>query len=461
MKRSRIIISVIIAVIVVVALANTGTAYFTGKKYEQEIATGIADLNKNFDTNQTLTKKFGHLHVSVENYQRGVLSSQFQIVLSHTKMPQQPMLVLDQKIQHGPFPFAEIARLNLLPASVIEIIPAKTGSKLNESLTTLAQGKAFFTMNLQIDLFNPHIRSITMHIAPLHYQDKDKQFDFAGGVIKKVHNIKEKIPEDINSDIFDKIMTNLTSGKISLEAGKITYISHSQPVLSIDDISYDIQTLIDDKTFSEDINLTFKGLTVKQQLIGDGDLSVQIKNLDKLAMTDYLQFLAKNKDSPDALQTDPAYQQQIKQKTLAIMKNADITINPISLRNDKGLLKYTFYLSLNDINRLNEPNFQEIPLPIIKYVFKNLDSKLELSKAATEKLIGQISCLSNNVSCQQAEQEATQQINTLVMLGQSFHLITSTDETITSDIHLKDGMATINGETMPLEKFINQYLNIK
>lgn len=288
--------------------------------------------------------------------------------------------------------------------------------------------------------------AIKLAFKDFQHKAKQEQFNFTDGVTEFSGNINGL--ESIKNTMTIDPITQPGSIKVSLTANKIAYNENSQPVVTIDNISSIHQSSNNNKTIDSDITLSFKNLVAKTQPIGDGELSAQIKNIDKASLTDYRQFFKEHQRTEKTTYNPMA-------AIAAAMENADLTLGPVNLRNDKGLMSYTFSSSLRNASTLAEPELRQNPLPVIKNVVKSLDSKLQLSKAATAKLVGQINCISDNSSCEQAATAAVNQVNMLDIMGQLYNLTTTKDDNIISDIHIKDGMVTVNGKTMPLEQFIN------
>ena len=122
MKKSLVAAGVIVALGVV----WTGGAWYTGKKLETHLAEMVDQANAQIK----LTAPEANVELAYQNYQRGIFSSQLQLVLKPVAGKENPWLkagqsvVLDESVDHGPFPFAQLKTFNLLPsmASVISVL---------------------------------------------------------------------------------------------------------------------------------------------------------------------------------------------------------------------------------------------------------------------------------------------------------------------------------------------------
>lgn len=114
MKKSLVATGVIVALGVV----WTGGAWYTGKKLETHLAQMVNQANEQLKR----TAPEAAIELSYQNYQRGIFSSQLQLVAKPVEGKENPWLkpgqsvVLNEAVDHGPFPFAQLKSFNLIPA---------------------------------------------------------------------------------------------------------------------------------------------------------------------------------------------------------------------------------------------------------------------------------------------------------------------------------------------------------
>ncbi|VDZ88760.1 protein YdgA [Lelliottia amnigena] len=114
MKKSVIAVGVVVALGVV----WTGASWFTGKQLESRLAEMVAQANSEMKR----TAPEAGLELSYQDYQRGVFTSHMQLVVKpaagteNTWLKAGQSVVLDEVIDHGPFPFAQLKHFNLIPS---------------------------------------------------------------------------------------------------------------------------------------------------------------------------------------------------------------------------------------------------------------------------------------------------------------------------------------------------------
>lgn len=114
MKKSLVAAGVIVALGVV----WTGGAWFTGKQLEGRIADMVQQANAQL---RSSAPESG-LELSYQDYQRGLFSSHLQLVVkpiagqANGWLAAGQSVVLDEVVDHGPFPLASLKAFNLAPA---------------------------------------------------------------------------------------------------------------------------------------------------------------------------------------------------------------------------------------------------------------------------------------------------------------------------------------------------------
>ncbi|MGO2435550.1 MAG: YdgA family protein, partial [Serratia proteamaculans] len=132
MKKSLVAVSVI----VVLGAAWTGASWYTGKLIEQRMGEVVDNANSQL---KVYLPKAG-VKLGYENYQRGIFSSKIRYVLradGSVTTDEAPLKAGDEvafmeTIDHGPFPFAQLKKFNLLPSMAslhteLENTPATKG----------------------------------------------------------------------------------------------------------------------------------------------------------------------------------------------------------------------------------------------------------------------------------------------------------------------------------------------
>src|SRR5699024_5334214 len=114
MKKSLVAVGVIVALGVV----WTGGAWYTGEKLETHLEEMVAQAH----TQLKLPAPESTLEVSYQNYHRVVFTSQLKLVVKPVAGKENQWIksgqsvILNENIDHGPFPLAQLKKLNLIPS---------------------------------------------------------------------------------------------------------------------------------------------------------------------------------------------------------------------------------------------------------------------------------------------------------------------------------------------------------
>lgn len=102
MKKSLVAVGVIVAI----GAVWCGASWYTGSKVESELNYMIEDTNSFIKVNAPSSG----LQFKVENFKRGLFSSQANIVISsvYSTGPEES-LVFNTDIEHGPFPLSQLS----------------------------------------------------------------------------------------------------------------------------------------------------------------------------------------------------------------------------------------------------------------------------------------------------------------------------------------------------------------
>ncbi|MDI9229029.1 DUF945 family protein, partial [Serratia bockelmannii] len=115
MKKTKVAVGVIVAIGVI----WTGASWFTGKQLESH----MDQMLQNANTQLNAYAPNSRLTLSYQDYQRGIFSSKTKLVIQASSQTEDnPLLkpgqsiVLNETIDHGPFPFAQLKRGSLIPS---------------------------------------------------------------------------------------------------------------------------------------------------------------------------------------------------------------------------------------------------------------------------------------------------------------------------------------------------------
>ena len=133
MKKSLVAVGVIVAL----GAAWTGASWYTGSKVEAELKKVIDKSNEFVTANDPSSD----VSFKMENYKRGVFSSQADIVIGSAGKPDEN-IVFKADIAHGPLPLTQVAKFNLMPKlGAVNVELANTAA--TKELFEATKGKPF------------------------------------------------------------------------------------------------------------------------------------------------------------------------------------------------------------------------------------------------------------------------------------------------------------------------------
>lgn len=486
MKKSVVAVSVIVALGVV----WTGAAWFTGKQLETRMAEMVAQANSEMKR----TAPEAGLELSYQNYQRGVFRSHLQLVVKSVAGSQEGWLkpgqsvVLNEVVDHGPFPLAQLKKFNLIP-SMASVNTTLVNTEASKPLFDLAKGESPFEANTRIT-YGGDTRS-DIDLKALNYENGDEKVAFSGGnfqldadkdgnvfkltgeaqsgLVNAVNEYHQKVQLTFNNLKADG-NSRLTSfderigdQKISLDKVAIAIEGKEMAVLEGMDLDGKSDIAKDGKTINSQLDYSLKSLKVQSQDLGSGKLSLKIGNIDGQA---WHQFSQQYRAQSQALMADKTlmenpelYQQKAMEAffgnlPLLLKGEPVITVAPLSWKNSKGESTFNLSLFLKDPAATTEAP-QTLAQQLDRNV-KSLDGKLAVPVDMATELMTQIAKL-EGYNEDDAEKLASQQVKGLAAMGQMFRITTLEDNVIGTSLQYANGQVTLNGQKMPLEEFVGMF----
>ncbi|WP_061708976.1 YdgA family protein [Pseudenterobacter timonensis] len=486
MKKSVVAVSVIVALGVV----WTGAAWFTGKQLETRMAEMVAQANSEMKR----TAPEAGLELSYQNYQRGVFRSHLQLVVKSVAGSQEGWLkpgqsvVLNEVVDHGPFPLAQLKKFNLIP-SMASVNTTLVNTEASKPLFDLAKGQSPFEANTRIT-YGGDTRS-DIDLKALNYENGDEKVAFSGGnfqldadkdgnvfkltgeaqsgLVNAVNEYNQKVQLTFNNLKADG-NSRLTSfderigdQKISLDKVAIAIEGKEMAVLEGMDLDGKSDIAKDGKTINSQLDYSLKSLKVQSQDLGSGKLSLKIGNIDGQA---WHQFSQQYRAQSQALLADKTlmenpelYQQKAMEAffgNLPVLLKGEpvITVAPLSWKNSKGESTFNLSLFLKDPAATTEAP-QTLAQQLDRNV-KSLDGKLAVPVDMATELMTQIAKL-EGYNEDDAEKLASQQVKGLAAMGQMFRITTLEDNVIGTSLQYGNGQVTLNGQKMPLEEFVGMF----
>ncbi|NMP29773.1 YdgA family protein [Rahnella sp. SAP-1] len=479
MKKSLVAVSVI----VVLGAAWTGASWYTGKLLEQHMADMVADANTQLKTHYP----HAGLKLVYQDYHRGVFSSSVRFAAQPDGTSPDNLLspgdeiAFLETIDHGPFPAAQLKKLNLVP-SMASVHSELQNTPTLKDLFAVTQGKPLVTAETRIG-YNGNTAS-AIDIIPVNYQKNTSNLEFAGAtlnldVAKDMAAVK--LDAKSNSLAFTspnqwgqvekvtlsgiKLSTDTTQGKFQLGIGKQA-LSVDNAIVNIDGKDAAQLSGFSMKTdFGEDqqnlkgqIDYQLDSLKIQGTDFGSGKLMVKLDKLDGQALKQFsdsynqqaMQLLQKSEQSDPEANQQQAAALLMSNLPLLLKGNPSISIQPLSWKNSKGESTFTLQLDLKDPSKAATPAQTEDQL-ISQYI-GSLDAKLNIPLDMATELTTQTARV-EGYNGDDAEKLAKQQVQGLAAMGQMFKLTSLQNNAITSSFHYADNQVDLNGQKMTLQEF--------
>lgn len=486
MKKSLVAAGVIVALGVV----WTGGAWYTGKKLETHLAEMVSQANAQIK----LTAPEANVELAYQNYQRGVFSSQLQLVLKPVAGKENPWLkdgqsvVLDESVDHGPFPLAQLKSFNLLP-SMASVKTTLVNNDVSKPLFEMAKGETPFEINSRIS-YSGDTRS-ALSLKPLNYEKGTEKVAFSGGefifnadkegnvvslsgeaksgLVDAVNEYDQKVQVSFN-DLKTEGSSTLASfgervGDQKITIGKMALGVEGKEMALLEgmEISGKTDLVNDGKTINSQLDYTLNSLKVQNQDLGSGKLTLKVGQIDGAALHQFSQqYNAQTQallSQPDVADNPELYQQKVFEAffgalPLLMKGEPTITIAPLSWKNAKGETALNVSLFLKDPSTAQgEP--QTLADEVDRSV-KSLDGKLSIPVDMAVEFMTQVARL-EGYQQDEAAKLANQQVKGLAAMGQMFRITTLEDNTIGTSLQYANGQVTLNGKKMPLEEFVAMF----
>lgn len=486
MKKSLVAVGVIVALGVV----WTGTAWYTGKQLEGRMAEMVGNANTELNK---ISPEAG-LTLSYQDYHRGLFHSSMQLVIkpaagktSAILKPDQS-IVFNETIDHGPFPFAQLKKFNLLP-SMASVHTTLVNNPTTKPLFDIAKGKSFIDAQTRIGYSGD--TSSDIDLLPLDYVKGEEKVAFSGGQFKadiEGKGDKISVSGEAQSGLvnttneydqhvqmtFNGIKTEgessrsefierIGSQKASIEKLAISIEGKEMAVLEGFNLNAKSELQEDKKHLSGQIDYSLNSLKVQNLDIGSGKLTIKIGNLDGAAVHELSQkYNAESQKllaDPVTAQHPEIYQQKMVELfaanlPLLLKGNPVITVAPLSWKNAKGESSFNLSLFLKDpALTTTEPT---TPEEYLNRVVKSLDSKLVIPVDMATAFMTQIAQLEGYQPAEAAKL-AEQQVKGLAAMGQMFRVTTMEDNKVVSSLQYANGQVTLNGQKMPLSDLLGMF----
>lgn len=488
MKKSLVAVGVIVALGVV----WTGTAWYTGKQLENRIGDMVNEANARLQ--QTMPE--AGLQVGYQDYQRGLFRSHLQLVVkpvanqANAWLKPEQNVVIDQVIDHGPFPFAELKKFHILPA-MASVISTPVNNATTKPLFDIAKGDAFVRAQTRVGYSGD--TSTDFNFSALNYESPTEKVAFSGGdftldvdnegnvftlkgkaesgLINAVNEYNQRVQFTFNgldTDGSSKLTDfNERVGGQKLTLDKLAIAIEGKELAVVDGLSFNGKSDVakDGKNIDSQIDYQMDSLKVQNQDMGSAKLTMKVGNIDGESWHQFSQqYNAQSRallGQPDVVNNPELYQQRATQIFFAnlplLLKGEPvITIAPLSWKNAKGESTFNLSLFLKDPAKAPAVAAPATPAQQVDRLVKSMESKLVIPTDMATEFMTQVAKL-EGYQQDDAAKLASQQVKGMAAMGQMFRITSMEDDNIVTSLQYANGQVTLNGQKMPLEEFVGMF----
>lgn len=488
MKKTKIAIGVVVALGVI----WTGAAWFTGQQIEKNMDQLVQNANAQMNTLSPESR----LKLSYQDFERGVFSSTARFVLQSSSQTEDnglikpgQSIVFAEKIDHGPFPFAQLKKFNLIP-SMASVHTQLENTEAVKKLFEMTKGQSLIQADTRVGYGGATASDI--RFLPLDYNNTETGERFASNGGELSVNADDKGDKvDLSGTIDSLALTTKNQLDMpvlfTVNGLKVAANSHLTPEgVRIGDQDIDLTKLttsVDGKeafvangikgksSFNSEnsliagkIDYALDSLTIQGQDFGQGKLAINMSQLDANALKT---FSDTYNAQVQALLNEPGlsdhpemYQQRLSQilaanLPLLLKGNPVFNVAPLSWKNSKG--ESSFNLSVHFKDPANGNAQPENLGQAVDNVLKTLDGKLNISMPMATEMMTHVA-MSEGYNKDEAAKLADQQVKGLAAMGQMFRLTKQQDDNIVTSLQYATGQVTMNGDKMPVEQFLARYM---
>ncbi|BAN96093.1 hypothetical protein E05_13270 [Plautia stali symbiont] len=488
MKKTKVAVGVIVALGVI----WTGAAWFTGKQLESHMDEMLQNANSQINVYAPNSR----LTLSYQDYQRGVFSSKTKLVIQASSQTEDnPLLkpgqsiVLNETIDHGPFPFAQLKRGNLIP-SMASVHTERENTDAVKKLFELTQGKSLVNADTRVGYSGA--TDTALHLLPVDYSNAqtgdrlatnggtlnvsadskgDKvslQGDFSSIAVTSKNQLQQPVLFTLNGLKLggDTHLSpeGVRVGDQTITLDKLDASINGQEGLTLEKL--DGKSSFDNKDgkIGGQIDYQVDNISLQKQPFGEAKLAMKFAQFDAQAVKTFSdQYNAQMQDllnQPGVVDDPIRYQasvQTILRKNLPTLLKGSPTVSvaPLSWKNDKGESTFNLNVGFNDPATVTgEP--QSLGAAVDR-VLKTLDGKLSINMPMATEVMRHVG-LAEGYQGDDAQKLADQQVKGLAAMGQMFRLTQQQDDNITTSLQYANGQVTMNGDKMTLEQFLSRYM---
>jgi len=482
-----------IAVGVVIALGAiwTGAAWLTGKQIESHMDQIVQNANAQL----AQIAPDSRLKVSYQNYQRGLFTSRTQLVVQASSQTEDNALlkpgqsvVLNETIDHGPFPFAQLKKFNLIP-SMASVHSELENTPALKTLFELTKGQSVIEADTRIGYSGATASAI--RLLPLDYQtETGERYAWNGGKLgidsdadgdrvnfdSDIESVALTVRNEASLPVLFTLNGLRLNGKTHLSpqgvrigeqnAGmkKFSASVNGQQAAVLEGMDIKTQFDANGNNVSGQVDYAVDKVTLENRHFGSGKLTLKLSQLDGQALktfSDNYRSQMQALINQPGIQQDPGRYQagvrQILSANMPLLLKGDpvVTVAPLSWKNDKG--ESTFNLAAHFKDPATASGAAQTPADALSRMLKTLDGKLVINMPMATEMMKQVA-MAEGYQESDADKLADQQVKGLAAMGQMFRLTQQQDDNIVTSLQYNGTQVTMNGEKMPLDGFLSRYM---
>ena len=488
MKKTKVAVGVIVALGVI----WTGVSWFTGKQLESHMDEMLQNANAQLNAYAPNSR----LTLSYQDYQRGVFSSKTKLVVqASSQTNDNPLLkpgqsiVLNETIDHGPFPFAQLKRGNLIP-SMASVHTTLENTDAVKKLFELTDGKSLVTADTRVGYSGATNTALNLLAVDYNNAQTGDRLATNGGTLNISADSKgDKVSLDgefssiavtSKNQVDMPVLFTLNGLKLngdthlspegvrvgdqSIALDKMNASINGQEGLSLEKLNTTSAFDNKDGKIGGTLDVNVGNITLQKQPFGEAKLAMKFAQFDAQAVKSFSDtYNAQMQDllnQPGVVDDPIRYQASIqtilRNNLPTLLKGAPtLSIAPLSWKNDKGESSFNLNVGFNDPASVTG-EAQSLGAAVDR-VLKSLDGKLNINMPMATETMRHVG-LAEGYQGDDAQKLADQQVKGLAAMGQMFRLTQQQDDNIVTSLQYGNGQVTMNGDKMTLEQFLSRYM---
>ncbi|WP_343553575.1 YdgA family protein [Pantoea sp.] len=488
MKKTKVAVGVIVALGVI----WTGASWFTGKQLESHMDEMLQNANAQLNAYAPNSR----LTLSYQDYQRGVFSSKTKLVVqASSQTNDNPLLkpgqsiVLNETIDHGPFPFAQLKRGILIP-SMASVHSELENTDAVKKLFELTDGKSLVTADTRVGYNGATATALNLLAVDYNNAQTGDRLATNGGTLNiSADNKGDKVSLDgdfssiavtSKNQVDMPVLFTLNGLKLSgdthlspegvrvgdqsISLDKLNASINGQEGLSLENLKTTSSFDNKDGKIGGQLDVNADKITLQKQPFGQAKLAMKFAQFDAQAVkafsdtynTQMQDLLNQPGVAEDPIRYQASVQTILRNNLPTLLKGSPtLSIAPLSWKNDKGESTFNLNVGFNDPTTVTG-EAQNLGAAVDR-VLKSLDGKLTINMPMATETMRNVG-LAEGYQGDDAQKLADQQVKGLAAMGQMFRLTQQQNDNIVTSLQYGNGQVTMNGDKMTLEQFLSRYM---